>query len=177
MLLSNRSCCSTQKQLSQLNPDFWENLQDLDDVEQANIDEGWAPPVFPNAAAAMAINNDRPAWPQEGEAIDQNELQQVQAHANVAVQQVMLQHPEATQSTESVNSEVLGFFRTQGNPIRLELPLLENHHTIVPHFNNNMDKESDYPILQLAKTIGIHQGLVHHLQLRCSCSISSTQPR
>jgi hypothetical protein len=85
----------------QQNPDFWENLQDLDDVEQANIDEGWAPPVFPNAAAAMAINNDRPAWPQEGEAIDQNELQQVQAHANVAVQQVMLQHPEATQSTES----------------------------------------------------------------------------
>lgn len=143
----------------QQNPNFLDNLQDLDDVEQATIDEGWAPPVFPNAAAAaMAINNDRLAWPQEGEAVDQNELQQVQAHANAAVQQVVLQHPEATQSIESVNSEVLGFFRAQGNPIRLELPLLENHHAIVPHFNNNMDKESDYPILQLAKTIGIHLG-------------------
>lgn len=25
--------------------DFWEDVQDLNDVEQANLDEGWVPPI------------------------------------------------------------------------------------------------------------------------------------
>jgi hypothetical protein len=35
--------------------------------------------------------------------------------------------------------------------------LIENHQDIVHQFNNNMDKESDYPISQLAKTLKFHQ--------------------
>jgi hypothetical protein len=34
--------------------------------------------------------------------------------------------------------------------------LIENHQDIVHQFNNNMDKESDYPISQLAKTLKFH---------------------
>ena len=129
----------------------------LNDIEQANIDEGWAPSLFPNAAAAANLGNGWPAWPQEGEVVDQNELQQVQALADEPVQQAMLHLPNAAQTTESVSSEVLSFFRAQGPPIRLELPLVENHQAIVPYFNNNMDKESDYPIFQLAMTLRLHQ--------------------
>jgi len=94
--------------------DFWENIQDLDDVEQANMDEGWEPPLVPNAAAAAAVanlGNGWPAWPQEGEVVDQNELQQVQAQADELVQQAMLQLPNASQSTETVSSDVMAFFR------------------------------------------------------------------
>jgi len=57
--------------------DYWDNVQDLNDIEQANIDEGWAPPLFPNATAAAAaanLENDWPVWPQQGEVVAQNEL-------------------------------------------------------------------------------------------------------
>lgn len=86
------------------------------------------------------------AWPQEGEVVAQNELQQVQALADELVQQAMLQLPNAGQVSESVSSEVLDFYRAQGPPIRLELPLVQNHQEIIPYLNNNMDAESDYPI-------------------------------
>jgi hypothetical protein len=115
---------------------------------------------MPNAAAAAAVadlGNGWPAWPQEGKIVDQNELQQVQAQADELVQQAMLQLPNASQSTETVSSEVMAFFRAQGPPIRLELPLIQDRQAIVPYFNNNMDKDSDYPIFQLAKTLGLHQ--------------------
>jgi hypothetical protein len=69
----------------------------------------------------------------------------------------MLQLPNVSQSTETVSSDVMGFFRAQGLPIRLELPLIEDHQAFVPYFNKNMDKESDYPIFQLAKTLRLHQ--------------------
>jgi hypothetical protein len=113
------------------------------------VDEGWEPPLLPNAAAAAAVahgNNGWPAWPQQGEEVAQNELQQVQALADELVQQAMLQLPNANQVTESVSSDVLDYYRAQGPPIRLELPLVQNHHEIVPYMNNSMDKESDYPI-------------------------------
>lgn len=117
-------------------------MQDLHDIEQANMEEGWEPPLLPNAAAAAAnLDNGWPAWPQEGEVVDQNELQQVQALADDLIQQAMMQLPNATQTTESVSSEVLGFFRAQEPPIILELPLVQNHHEIVPYLNNNMDRE------------------------------------
>jgi hypothetical protein len=34
---------------------------------------------------------------------------------------------------------------------------VHKHQEIIPYFNNNMDKESDYPIFQLAKTLRILQ--------------------
>lgn len=56
--------------------DYWENVQDLNDIEQANVDEGWAPPppLLPNVAAAANLENGWPTWPQQGEVVDQNEL-------------------------------------------------------------------------------------------------------
>jgi hypothetical protein len=129
--------------------DYWDNVQELNDIEQANIDEGWAPPLFPNAAAVAAatnLENDWPVWPQEGEVVAHNELQQVQALADELVQQAMLQLPNAGQTSESVSSEVLDFYRAQGPPVRLELPLVQNHQEIIPYLNSSMDAESDYPI-------------------------------
>ena len=46
--------------------DYWENVQDLNDIEQANVDEGWEPPLLPNAAAAATganLGNDWHVWP------------------------------------------------------------------------------------------------------------------
>jgi hypothetical protein len=122
--------------------------------------EGWEPPLLPNVVAAAAVanlGNGWNAWPQEGELVDQNELQQVQALADELVQEAMLNHPNAAQVSESISSEVLDYYRSQGQPIRLELPLVQNHQAIVPYYNNNMDKESDYPIFQLARTLNLHQ--------------------
>lgn len=66
-----------------LQHDFWNNVQDLQEVEQANVDEGWQQPeIFPNAAAAANLNGEWQQWPnQNGEIIDQNELNQVIAQA------------------------------------------------------------------------------------------------
>jgi hypothetical protein len=57
----------------------------------------------------------------------------------------MLQMPNANQVLESVSSEVLDF-RAQGLPGRLELPLVQNHHDLMPLINDGLDKESDYAI-------------------------------
>jgi hypothetical protein len=38
------------------NQDMFDNIQDLNEVQQANEDEGWVPPLLPNAAA-VAENN------------------------------------------------------------------------------------------------------------------------
>lgn len=53
--------------------------------------------------------------------------------------------PNANQVLESVSSEVLDF-RAQGLPGRLELPLVQNHHDLMPLINDGLDKESDYAI-------------------------------
>lgn len=58
---------------------------------------------------------------------------------------------------QSVSSEVLDFYRAQGPPVRLELPLVQNYQEIIPYLNRNMDAESDYPIFQLARTLQLHQ--------------------
>lgn len=121
----------------------------------------WIPkiPLCNNAAAAAAAISDHgngwSAWPQESELVDQNEVQQVQNEANILVQQAMLQQSKASQSI--VSPDVMGFFRAQGLPIRLEVPRTEDHQAIVPYFNHIMGKESDYPIFQLAKTLQLRQ--------------------
>jgi hypothetical protein len=45
----------------------------------------------------------------------------------------------------------------RGRVIVADLPLVQNRHAVVPFFNNRMDKECDYPIFQLAKTMNLHQ--------------------
>jgi hypothetical protein len=72
--------------------------------------------------------------------MDQNELEAIQAQADALVQQAMLQLPNASQSAETVSSEILDFYRAQGPFIRLELPLVENLHAIVPYLDTSIDK-------------------------------------
>jgi hypothetical protein len=53
-------------QLENQHNDYWENVQDLNDIEHANVDEGWEPPLLPNAAAAATganLGNDWHVWP------------------------------------------------------------------------------------------------------------------
>lgn len=69
----------------------------------------------------------------------------------------MLQLPNANQSSESVSSKILDYYKAQWPPIRLELPLVQNHQEIVPYLNNSMDRESDYPIFQMARILQLHQ--------------------
>lgn len=142
-----------------LQHDFWENVQDLQKVEQANIEEGWQQPeLFPNAAAAANLNGGWEQWPQQaGEIVDQNELNQVIAQANAVVEQAILQHPDTPQVSDSVSSKALDFFRAQGPPVTLELPLTNNSTDIVPYLNNGMDAKSDYSVRSLANKLGLHQ--------------------
>lgn len=79
-------------------------------MQQANEDEGWEPPLVPNAAAAAAnLANGWPAWQQEGELVDENELQQVQIQANDLVLQTMMPNQGTPQSTETISSDVQNF--------------------------------------------------------------------
>lgn len=142
-----------------LHHDFWDNVQDLQEVEQANVDEGWQQPeLLPNAAAAAQLNGNWEQWPnQNGGIVDQNELNQVIAQANAVVEQAILQHPEAPQNSVPVNPEALDFYRAQGPPITRELPLVNDSSAIVPYLNNGMDPESDHSVRCLAKQLGLHQ--------------------
>jgi uncharacterized protein (DUF2249 family) len=79
-----------QDQQHQRQPVF-DNLQDLDEVQQANMVEGWEPNHLPDAAATANLNGVWQAWPeQQGTPVQQAELQQVEELANNLVQQAML---------------------------------------------------------------------------------------
>jgi hypothetical protein len=113
---------------------------------------------LPNAAAAAELNGGWAQWPnQNGGVVDQNELNQVIAQANVVVEQAIMQHPDAPQVIDTVSDEALNFYRAQGPPVTLELPLSNNSTEIVPYLNNNMDPESDFSVRCLAKQLGLHQ--------------------
>lgn len=111
-------------------PEFQAGLDDVgvsNEVNQINIDHGWEPNQNPPPVAQFNPN-DWPAWPeQEGEVVDENELAQVQQLAADAVvnamQQQLAQHPAQPQSTESISSTTRSFFRPQGPPITMEVPL------------------------------------------------------
>lgn len=114
-------------QQQNLQHDFWDNVQDLQEIEQANIVEGWQQPEFiPNAVAAAAnLNKGWEQWPQqEGELVDQNELNQVIAQANAVVEQAMLQHPVSPQVSDSVSSEA-GFLQSSRSSSNFGTPLGE----------------------------------------------------
>jgi hypothetical protein len=57
--------------------DWFDDIQDLQAVDQANLDEGWEP-LMPNVAPAAVNANDWGDWQQEGEQVDENELHEVQ---------------------------------------------------------------------------------------------------
>jgi len=55
--------------------------------------------------------------------VDENELAEVNNLADIAVANAVMQHPKQPQDSASVSSETREFFRAQGHPITLELPL------------------------------------------------------
>jgi len=90
--------------------------------------------------------------------VAENELQQMQELADNLVQQAMLNQPNHAQESETVSSEVLDFLRAQGAPIRMEVPMLCDRQSILPHLTEGMDIEDDYPIIQMANALGLHPG-------------------
>jgi hypothetical protein len=112
-------------------PGFFEDVGDLAQVQQANVDEGWevAPQDQP-----QNNNNGWGQWiQQEGEHVDENELMAVDQLAEAVVANAVaaaaanagMQNGDLPQHSASVNSETTTFFRAQGPPITLELPLPE----------------------------------------------------
>jgi hypothetical protein len=104
--------------------EHFEDVEDLQEVQQANLDQGWQIPSPPHPAQ----NDGWDEWPQqEGELVGDNELNLVNNLANQvvvnAVENGLMQHPEIPQDSSSISSEATAFFRAQGVPVTLELPL------------------------------------------------------
>jgi len=79
-----------QDQLHQPQP-VSDNLEDLDEMQQANMDECWEPIHLPDAAATANLNGVWQTWPeQQCIPVPQAELQKVEESANNLVQEAML---------------------------------------------------------------------------------------
>jgi hypothetical protein len=97
--------------------------------------------------------------------VGDNELNLVNNLANQvvvnAVENGLMQHPEMPQDSSSVSSEATAFFRAQGVPVTLELPLPPlgevSRTAILPQLSG-IEFESDFPIRQLANRFGLHPG-------------------
>jgi hypothetical protein len=142
--------------------EHFEDIGDLQEVQQGNLDQGWQIPSPPHPAQ----NDGWDEWPQqEGELVGDNELNLVNNLANQvvvnAVENGLMQHPEIPQDSSSVSSETTAFFRAQGVHVTLELPLPPNGEASrtanLPQLSG-IEFDSDFPIRQLANRIGIHPG-------------------
>jgi hypothetical protein len=104
-------------------------------------------------------------WPEpQAEEIDENEVHLVNNLADAAVANVVangvMQHPEVPQDSHSVSSDVQAFFRAQGAPVTLELPIPNNasaNRVVSVAGGNDIVFEDDSAIRQIAARIGIHQ--------------------
>jgi anti-sigma28 factor (negative regulator of flagellin synthesis) len=97
--------------------------------------------------------------------VGDNELNLVNNLANQvvvnAVENGLMQHPDMSQDSSSVSSEATTFFRAQGVPVTLELPLPalgEVSRTANLPQLSGIEFESDFPIRQLANRVGLHSG-------------------
>lgn len=142
------------------NQGLFEDVGDLAEVPQGNVDQGWEIPPPP---PAQNNNNGWGPWlQQDGVVVDENELVQVNNLADIAVANAVMQHPDQPQDSVSVNSEAREFFRAQGPPITLELPLpatagrISADRTLVISRNNVQTFESDYQVRQMAARLGLH---------------------
>lgn len=84
--------------------------------------------------------------------------------ADVAVANVvangLMQHPDVPQDSHSVSFETQAFFRAEGPPVTLELPLPPSPtaNRIVPvRGHNNISFEDDSAIRRMAAEFGLHQ--------------------
>lgn len=105
-------------------PGMFEVAGDLQDVQQANEDQGWEVPPPPVPPVQDIGCEPRPR--QEGEIVEENELEMVNNLANIAVNVMAarpMQHPDFPQDSYTVSSNANSFFRAQGDPVTMELPL------------------------------------------------------
>jgi hypothetical protein len=105
----------------------FEVVGDLQEVQQANLDQGWQIPSPPHPTQHVGWDE----WPQQqGELVGDNDLNLVNNLANQvvvnAIDNGLMQHPEIPQDSRSIISETTAFFRAQGVPVTLELPLPSN---------------------------------------------------
>jgi hypothetical protein len=98
------------------------------------------------------------------EEIDDNEVNLVNNLADAAVANDvvngLMQHPEVPQDSHSISSDVQAFFRAQGAPVTLELPLPidTSANRIVPVTDGrDLAFEDDSTIRKLAARLIIHQ--------------------
>lgn len=104
---------------------------------------------------------------QEGNLVGENELANVNNLANMAIANAVangiMQQPDQPQDSVSVSSETSAFYRAQGTPITLELPL-----PAVPTDRSTSDRalvssnqvqrfDSDDQIREMANRLGLHQ--------------------
>jgi hypothetical protein len=138
----------------------FEDVGDLDQVQQENVNHGWEVPPAP----PQGNNMDWEPWPQQdGELVAENELANVQNLADAAVENAvaagLMQHPDQPQDNHSVSSETNAFFRAQGTPVTLELPLPDtsSSRALTVFQQSSMTFDSDYLVRELAKSLGLHQ--------------------
>lgn len=127
----------------------------MKEVNQANLYVGWEPNQNPPPVVQFNTNGWN-AWPnQEGE-LAADELAAVQNLAEQVVINAMAQHPDQAQDSASISSSTREFFRAQGAPVTLELPLPTEEQAIVLSQNicNNVD--TDYKIRLLASSLERH---------------------
>jgi hypothetical protein len=98
--------------------------------------------------------------------VGDNELNLINNLANQVVENAvangLMQHPDIPQDSRSINSGSTTFFRAQGVPVTLELPLPSNgdvsRTTNLPQLTG-IEFDSDFLIRQMADRIGLHPGL------------------
>jgi hypothetical protein len=153
--------------LHQMNPQgdnlgFFEDVGDLDNIHQDNIDHGWEAPQAGDQQDNMQ------GWgqwiQQEGEQVDENVLAAVDQLAEVAMANAIangiMQAPDFPQHSVTVSSETNVFFRAQGSPITLELPLPEfgSDRSLALSDGSLQFFRNDYSIRELAARLNIHAG-------------------
>jgi hypothetical protein len=153
--------------LHQMNPQgenlgFFEDVGDLDNIQQENIDQGWEAPQ------AGDQQDNLQGWgqwiQQKGEQVEENVLGAIDQLAEVAMANAIangvMQAPDFPQHSVSVSSETNGFFRAQGSPVTLELPLPEfgSDRTLALSDGSLQSFSNDYSVRELATRLNIHVG-------------------
>lgn len=138
-------------------PGFFEDVGDLNEIQQNNIDHGWEPNQNPRPVVqfnAQGWEN----WPEQGlGVVEENELAQVENLADSVVANAVMQHPDQSQQSSSVSSATMNFFRAEGTPVTLELPLPVNERSIVLADQSLHCFESDSHVRELANMLRLHQ--------------------
>jgi hypothetical protein len=143
-------------------PGLFEAVQDLDEVHQENVNQVWElpPPAPPQLNPGGWVQ-----WPEpQIEEIDENEVNLVNNLADAAVANAvangLMQHPDVPQDSHSISSDVQAFFRAQGVPVTLELPLPNDtsvSRIVLVTGGRDIAFEDDSTIRKLAARLGIHQ--------------------